>query len=56
MRSQLLERAIEVATERGDAEGAFRLEAQLSLLVRQPLARRARRGSRRTSTASSPTA
>jgi ATP/maltotriose-dependent transcriptional regulator MalT len=31
----LLERAIEVATERGDAEGAFRLEAQRSLLVRQ---------------------
>jgi DNA-binding CsgD family transcriptional regulator len=33
----LLERAIEVATERGDVEGAFRLEAQLSLLVRQPV-------------------
>jgi DNA-binding NarL/FixJ family response regulator len=33
----LLERAIEVATERGDVESAFRLEAQLSLLVRQPV-------------------
>ncbi|HEV7772344.1 MAG TPA: AAA family ATPase [Conexibacter sp.] len=33
----LLERGIEVATERDDAEGAFRLEAQRSLLVRQPL-------------------
>jgi DNA-binding CsgD family transcriptional regulator len=33
----LLQRAIEVATERGDVEGAFRLEAQRSLLVREPL-------------------
>ena len=33
----LLEREIEVATERGDIEGAFRLEAQRSLLVREPL-------------------
>jgi DNA-binding CsgD family transcriptional regulator/ABC-type Fe3+ transport system substrate-binding protein len=33
----LLQRAIEVAAERGDAEAAFRLEAQRSLLVRQPL-------------------
>ena len=33
----LLERGIEIATERGDAEGAFRLEAQRSLLVRQSL-------------------
>src|SRR5215218_2260839 len=33
----LLERGIAIATERGDDEGAFRLEAQRSLLVRQPL-------------------
>ena len=38
----LLERAIEIATERGDAEGAFRLEAQRSLLVRQSLPARGR--------------
>ncbi|HMJ01777.1 MAG TPA: AAA family ATPase [Conexibacter sp.] len=33
----LLERGIEVATERRDVEGAFRLEAQRTLLVRQPV-------------------
>ncbi len=33
----LLERAIAVATERGDVESVFRLEAQLSLLVRRPV-------------------
>jgi DNA-binding CsgD family transcriptional regulator len=33
----LLERAIEIAQQRGDVEGAFRLEAQLSVIAHRPV-------------------
>ena len=52
----LLERAIEIAGERGDVEGAFRLEAQLSLIEQRPLPAARARLHRAMSTGSRPTA